>query len=165
MSTQASSTRTARPTVVTIAAAIWWVVTVVRLAVGVPRLLVGLDTEDTGLLVATVVGGVLFLALTLFFAWLALLMWRGSGTARLWLAIFAGLAVVSTLVGLVTTPPDWTIVEPIALAVAAVLSYLPSTRGWFPKAERRPRRVEPKTLGWDPETGERITEDTVHDDR
>ncbi|MGU3409461.1 hypothetical protein ACLBWP_05085 [Microbacterium sp. M1A1_1b] len=160
MSTQAAPTTTARPTVVTIAAAIWWVETVVRLAVGVPRLLVSLGTEDTGLLVATVVGGVLFLALTLFFGWLALRMWRGSGTARLWLAIIAGLGVVSTLIGLVTTPPDWSLLEPIALAAAAVLSYLPSARGWFPKAERRPRRVEPKTLGWDPETGERITEDT-----
>ena len=107
--------------------------TVVRLAAGVPRR--RLDTRK--LLVATVVGGVLFLALTLLFAWLALRMWRGSGTARLWLAIFAGLGVVSTLVGLVTTPPDWTIVEPIALAVAAVLSYLPSARG----GSRRPSAV------------------------
>lgn len=111
------------------------------------------------------VGGVLFVVVTLFFAWLALRMWRGSANARLWLAIIASIGVVSMVIGLVTTPPAWAFLEPLALAVAAVLSYLPSARGWFPKAERRPRRVEPKTLGWDPETGERITEDTVHDDR
>lgn len=54
---------------------------------------------------------------------------------------------------------------PIALVAATVLSYLPSTRGFFPKTERRVRPAEPRTVGWDPATGERITEPAPTDGR
>lgn len=93
--------------------------------------------------------------------WLSLRMARGSDTARLWLAGFAVFGAISAAVGLVTMPPTWQLVEPVALLVATVLSYLPSVRPFFPKTERRRRPPEPKTIGWDPTTGERITEPTT----
>ena len=40
--------------------------------------------------------------------------------------------------------------------VAVVLSFLPAARPWFPPLPRRPREQPPRTVGWDPETGERI---------
>ncbi|KQS14784.1 hypothetical protein ASG04_02890 [Curtobacterium sp. Leaf183] len=139
--------------------AIWWVVFAVHIAVSVPGL-VGAVREAGGALFGALLGVVVVLAWSALFVWLAYRMGRGGPNARMWLAIFAGLSAVSFGIALLTAPPTWGALEPVALIVAAVLSYLPSARGWFPKAERRPRRVEPKTLGWDPETGERITEDT-----
>lgn len=43
--------------------------------------------------------------------------------------------------------------------VATVLLFLPEARPWFPRAPRparAQRASEPETIGWDPETGERI---------
>lgn len=151
-----------RPTVVTAAVAIWWVVLAVRIVsvvVGVVRL----DQEDPALLPAGIVGGVLGVGFSVFLAWVALRMARGSGNARFWLALIAAIAAVNAVIAVVATDPDWTILEPIAIVVAAVLTYLPAARPWFPKVERRPRRAEPRTIGWDPQTGERITEQSVAD--
>jgi len=48
----------------------------------------------------------------------------------------------------------------VVVAVAVVLSFLPAARPWFPPLPRRPREQPPRTVGWDPETGERIVERT-----
>lgn len=146
-----------RPIVVTVAVAIWWVVLAVRILSVVVRV-VQQDAEDPGMLPAALVGGVLGVALSVFLAWVALRMGRGSDTARIWLAVLAALAVVSGVVSVATGTLTWGVLDPAALGVAAVLSYLPSARPWFPRFERRPRQAEPRTIGWDPQTGERITE-------
>ncbi|WIA99544.1 MULTISPECIES: hypothetical protein [unclassified Curtobacterium] len=48
----------------------------------------------------------------------------------------------------------------VLVVVAVVLSFLPAARPWFPPLPRRPREQPPRTVGWDPETGERIVERT-----
>lgn len=164
MSTGAAHIIAVRPKVVTVAVAIWWLVTAVGLAAAVPGL-VGALHDAGGALVGALLGVLFVLAWSALLVVLAFRMGRGGPTARLWLAIFAGLSAVSALIALLTAPVTWEAVRPVALVVAAVLSYLPSTRGYFPAVERRPRRGEPTTLGWDPDTGERITEPARPDAR
>jgi hypothetical protein len=153
-----------RPTVVTVAVAIWWTVLAVRtveVVVGIVRL----DREDPALVPAGLVGAVLGIGFCALLAWGALRTARGSGTARFWLALVSAFAVLNVVIAVFAAEPSWTVLEPLALGVAAVLTYLPSARPWFPRAERRPRRVEPRTIGWDPQTGERITEQHGSDGR
>lgn len=150
-----------RPTVVTVAVAIWWTVLAVRtveVVVGIVRL----DREDPALVPAGLVGAVLGIG---FCAPREQRTARGSGTARFWLALVSAFAVLNVVIAVFAAEPSWTVLEPLALGVAAVLTYLPSARPWFPEAERRPRRVEPRTIGWDPQTGERITEQSGSDGR
>lgn len=146
-----------RPTAVTVAVAIWWVVSAIPVVALVP-LVAEWSRQDS----AAIVGGGLFVVFVLAFSslcvWLTLRMARGSGTARLWLAIFAAFGAVNLVIGLLTGTLSWRLAEPAALVVAAVFTYLPSVRPFFPKAERRRRPPEPRTIGWDPTTGERITE-------
>jgi len=146
-----------RPTAVTVAVAIWWVVSAIPVvALGV--VIAGWGREDA----AAIVGEGLFVVFVLAFSslcvWLSLRMARGSGTARVWLAVFAALGGLNVVIGLATGTLSWRLAEPAALVVAAVLTYLPSARPFFPKTERRRRPPEPRTIGWDPTTGERITE-------
>ncbi|OIH96493.1 hypothetical protein [Curtobacterium sp. MCBA15_001] len=158
MDTEAAPTRPTRPVAVTIAVVIWWLVFGARLVASVPGLVGELRTAGP-LLVGAVGAVVVVLGWTALVAWGAWRMGRGSRTARLLLAVFAGLEGCTVVIQLATGGGSWLLLETAALLGAAVLTYLPSARGWFPKAERRPRRVEPKTIGWDPETGERITEE------
>lgn len=155
-----NTARRTRPTVVTIASAIWCAVVLVRLGFLVVAVL-----NTDGELAVALVGAFIGLAFAALFVWLAIRMARGSGSARLWLAIVAGFAVVNTVVGLVLGAGAVGFLYPIALVAATVLSYLPSTRGFFPKTERRVRPAEPRTVGWDPATGERITEPAPTDGR
>lgn len=156
-------TRPPRPRVVTIAAALQVIAAVVPFARAVPGL-VGDLTSPAGL-VGGVVATVVVVLWTALLVWLAVRMARGGPRARLALAVFSGLAALSTVIASLTTGPTWGIALTAAMVVGAVLSYLPSARGFFPKVEPRPRRREPKTLGWDPETGERIVEEPELDRR
>jgi len=153
--------RGTRPTAVVVAAAIWWAVLALRTVVAVVDVaLRGVDgLADVPALVLALV---FVLGVSALFAWWAWRMWNGSRSARVCLAVGAGLAAVLTAVGMLTRPPGISTLEPLALVVAAVLSFLPSARRWFPRTSRseRPRVVPPKTIGWDPETGERIVERT-----
>lgn len=153
-----------RPTVVTVAVAIWWVVLAVQ-AVMLAVRIVRMDREDPALLPAGIVGAVLGIGFGVFLAWGTLRMARGSGTARFWLALLSASAAVNLVIAVVAAEPSWTAATAVAIVAAAVLSYLPSARPWFPPSERRPRRVEPRTIGWDPQTGERITEQPRADGR
>ncbi|MDP9737408.1 MULTISPECIES: hypothetical protein [unclassified Curtobacterium] len=146
-----------RPTVVTAAVAIWAVVLVVRIvtvAIGAVRL----AQDEPGALPAALVGGVLGIGICALLAWAALLTWRGSGTARVWLGVLGAFALVDVVIAVAVGSADWPTLEPVAVVAAAVLLSLPSARPWFPRWERRPRAQEPRTIGWDPQTGERITE-------
>lgn len=99
--------------------------------------------------------------------WLTLLTWgtlrmgRGSDRARFWLSVWAALGLLS-LFGMVVSR-DVTVlgVLQIVLTVAAmVFVRLPSARPFFPHTPKGVRRPpEPRTVGWDPNTGERITAD------
>jgi FtsH-binding integral membrane protein len=150
---------TTRPTAVTVAAAIWWVVSAIPVVSLVP--LVAAQTwQDSAAVMGDAMFVVFVLAFTALCVWLSLRMARGSGTARLWLAVFAAFGAVNVVLGVLTGTLSWRLLEPAALVVAAVLSYLPSVRPFFPAVERRPRTPEPRTIGWDPTTGERITEPT-----
>jgi hypothetical protein len=155
--------RTTRPTAVTVAAAIWLFGSAAALVSGMVTC-IGLLRQPGDSAIA-VFGGVLLLASVGLRVWLALGMARGSDTARVWLAVLAVFAVIGTSVsvGVGGGGPvaAWQLVVPAALVVAAVLSYLPSVRPFFPAVERRPRPPEPRTIGWDPNTGERITEPTT----
>lgn len=146
-----------RPTVVTVAVAIWAVVLAVRV-VSVVIGSVRLALDEPGALPAALVGGVLGVGICALLAWATLLVWRGSGTARIWLGVLGVLAVVNALVTVAVGSPTWLTLESVAVVAAAVLLFLPSARPWFPRVERRPRVQEPRTIGWDPQTGERITE-------
>jgi hypothetical protein len=154
---------TTRPTAVTVAAAIWLFESATALVSGSVTCL-DLLRQPGGSAIAAVFGGVVLLASVGLRVWLALLMARGSGTARLWLAVFAVFAVIAASVrvsgGVGGDLAAWQLVVPATLVVASVLSYLPSVRPFFPAVERRPRTPEPRTIGWDPMTGERITEPT-----
>lgn len=97
-----NTARRTRPTVVTIASAIWCAVVLVRLGF----LVVAVLNTDGGLAVA-LVGAFIGLAFAALFVWQAIRMARGSGSARLWLAIVAGFAVVNTVVGLVLGAGPW----------------------------------------------------------
>ncbi|QCR44402.1 hypothetical protein C1N91_13630 [Curtobacterium sp. SGAir0471] len=148
---------TRRPPVVTAAVAIWAVVLVVRVvtvAIGA----VHLALSEPGALPAALFGGVLGLGICALLAWATLLVWRGSGTARVWLGVMGAFAVVNVVVVTLTGNASWLTLEAVAVIAAAVLLWLPSARPWFPRTERRPRVQEPRTIGWDPQTGERITE-------
>lgn len=159
-----TGTQHRRPTVVTVAVALWWLVTAVQVGVAAPGLVA--DVATAGDLVFGSLLAVLFvLAWSALFVWLAARMARGSGRARLALAVFAGLGAVGSIIALASGTASWTVLQSVALVVAVVLSYLPSARPFFPPAERRPRRQEPRTLGWDPVTGERITEPPAPTDR
>lgn len=148
-----------RPTVVTIAVVIWWVTTLVQLGVSVPSFVAGLRAGGA-VPAGALLGILVVLAWSALLVWLATRMARGSGTARLWLAIIAAFAIVNVAFGLADGAASWALLDPIAVVVAVVLSFLPSARWFFPKAERRARAAQPRTLGWDPETGDRITEHT-----
>lgn len=153
--------RGARPTVVVVAAAIWWAVLALRTVVAV----VDIALRGVGGLAevpAFVLALVFVLGVSALFAWWAWRMWNGSRSARVCLAVGAGLAAVLLAVGTLTRPPGISALEPLALVVAAVLSFLPSARRWFPRTTRpeRQRVVQARTIGWDPETGERIVERT-----
>ncbi|MBF4606390.1 hypothetical protein [Curtobacterium sp. VKM Ac-1393] len=148
-----------RPTIVTVAVVIWWVTTLLRLVVSVPTFVEALRTAGGGF-VGTLLGVLLGLGWSALILWLASRMARGSGTARLWLAIIAGFTIVNVAFGVADGAAFWVLLSPVAVVVAVVLSYQPSVRAFFPKAERRARAAQPRTLGWDPDTGERITEPT-----
>lgn len=153
-----------RPTVVTAAVAIWAVVLVVRVVTVVVGA-VPTAQDEPGALPVALVGGVLGIGICVLLAWAALLTWRGSGTARVWLGVLGAFAVVNVVIAVVVGSADWRTLEPVAVVAAAVLLYLPSARPWFPRWERRPRVREPRTIGWDPQTGERITEPREATDR
>lgn len=151
-----------RPTAVTIAVALWWVAIAVHLVVAVVGVTeVGRDTG--GAVVGLVAGLVVISAWSALFVWLAARMARGSGTARLWLAIVGGLTACGTLLTITTDGPNWGLVDGMCIVAATVLSYLPSARPFFPRGERRGRAAEPRTIGWDPTTGERIVEQPAPD--
>lgn len=162
MEARAAQARPARPVVVTIAVVIWWAALGFRLLASIPGLVAGLS-ETGGQLVGTIVAIVVVVGILGLLAWGVWRMGRGSGTARLCFAVLAVLGASTSVIVVLTGGPPWGLLESVVLVGAAVLTYLPSARVWFPKAERRPRRVEPKTVGWDPETGERITEDVPGD--
>ncbi|MBT1674217.1 hypothetical protein [Curtobacterium flaccumfaciens] len=153
-----------RPRVVTIAVAFWWASVIISLVAAAPGIVVSLR-EAGGAIIGASVGLVFVLAWSALFVWLATRMGRGSGNARLWLAIIAGLTACSEVITIATDGPDWGIVNAVCVVAAAVLSYLPSARPFFPREERRPRAAEPRTIGWDPTTGERILETPPSGDR
>ncbi|MCS6570115.1 hypothetical protein NYQ35_15015 [Curtobacterium flaccumfaciens pv. flaccumfaciens] len=153
-----------RPRVVTIAVALWWASVVISLVAAAPGMVVSMR-EAGGAIIGASLGLVIVLAWSALFLWLATRMGRGSGNARLWLAIIAGLSACSTVFAIATDGVDWSFIEAVCVVVAAVLSYLPSARPFFPRDERRPRSAEPRTIGWDPTTGERIFETPPSGDR
>ncbi|PZF31192.1 hypothetical protein [Curtobacterium sp. MCPF17_051] len=153
-----------RPRVVTIAVALWWASVIIRLVAAAPGIVVSLR-EAGGAIIGASIGLLFVLAWSALFVWLATRMGRGSGNARLWLAIIAGLTACSAVFTIATDGADWGLVDAVCIVVAAVLSYLPSARPFFPLEERRPRAVEPRTIGWDPTTGERIVETPPSGDR
>lgn len=154
----------ARPRVVTIAVALWWASVIISLVAAAPDIVVSMR-EAGGAIIGASLGLILALAWSALFVWLATRMGRGSGNARLWLAIIAGLTACGAVLTFVTDGVDWSLVYAVCFVVAAVLSYLPSARPFFPRDERRPRAAEPRTIGWDPTTGERIVETPSSGDR
>lgn len=146
-----------RPRVVTIAVALWWAGVVVGLVVAAPGIVESVR-HSGGAIIGASVGLVVILAWCATLVWLASRMGRGSRTARLWLAIIAGLGACNSGTGVSTVGLDWRLLATVCVVVAAVLSYLPSARPFFPREERHPRAAEPRTIGWDPTTGERILE-------
>jgi hypothetical protein len=153
-----------RPTVITVAVALWWAAVGVRLFLAVFEI-VEATLEVGGAIVGLAAGLLFTLAWSALFVWLATRMGRGSGSARLWLAIIAGLTACGAVFTIVTVGPDWRLVDSACMVVAAVLSYLPSARPFFPREERRPGAAEPCTIGWDPTTGVRIVEPPASGDR
>jgi|GEM_PF-3446310 len=153
-----------RPRVVTVAVALWWVSVVVSLAAAAPGIVVSMR-EAGGAIIGASLGLLFVLAWSALFLWLATLMGRGSGNARLWLAIIAGLTACSAVITIATDGMDRSLVDAVCIVVAAVLSYLPSARPFFPRDARRPRAAEPRTVGWDPTTGDRIVETPGTGDR
>jgi hypothetical protein len=153
-----------RPRVVTIAVALWWASVIISLGAAAPGMVVSMR-EAGGAIIGASLGLVLVLAWSALFVWLATRMGRGSGNARLWLAIIAGLTACSEVLTIATDGVDWSLVDAFCVVVAAVLSYLPSARPFFPRDARRPRAAEPRTIGWDPTTGERIFETPPSGDR
>ncbi|MCS6558878.1 hypothetical protein NYQ31_10760 [Curtobacterium flaccumfaciens] len=153
-----------RPRVVTIAVALWWASVIISLVAAGPGMVVSMR-EAGGAIIGASLGLVLVLAWSALFVWLATRMGRGSGNARLWLAIIAGLTACSEVLTIATDGVDWSLVDAFCVVVAAVLSYLPSARPFFPRDARRPRAAEPRTIGWDPTTGERIFETPPSGDR
>ncbi|PZE67700.1 MULTISPECIES: hypothetical protein [unclassified Curtobacterium] len=153
-----------RPRVVTIAVALWWASVIISLVAAAPGMVVSMR-EAGGAIIGASLGLVIVLAWSALFVWLATRMGRGSGNARLWLAIIAGLTACSEVLTIATDGVDWSLVDAFCVVVAAVLSYLPSARPFFPRDARRPRSAEPRTIGWDPTTGERIFETPPSGDR
>lgn len=153
-----------RPRVVTIAVALWWASVIISLVAAAPGMVVSMR-EAGGTIIGASLGLVIVLAWSALFVWLATRMGRGSGNARLWLAIIAGLTACSEVLTIATDGVDWSLVDAFCVVVAAVLSYLPSARPFFPRDARRPRAAEPRTIGWDPTTGERIFETPPSGDR
>lgn len=153
-----------RPRVVTIAVALWWASVIVSLVAAAPGIVVSMR-EAGGAIIGASLGLVLVLAWSALFVWLATRMGRGSGNARLWLAIIAGLTACGAVLTIATDGADWGLANAVCIVIAAVLSYLPSARPFFPREERRPRASEPRTIGWDPTTGERIVETPSSGDR
>jgi len=153
-----------RPRVVTVAVALWWASVIISLVAAAPGIVVSMR-EAGGAIIGASLGLVLVLAWSALFVWLATRMGRGSGNARLWLAIIAGLSACSTVFSIATDGVDWSLADAVCIVVAAVLSYLPSARPFFPRDERRPRSAGPRTIGWDPTTGERIFETPPSGDR
>jgi hypothetical protein len=157
-------TDTARPTAVTIG--VWLMYAQVAVAV-VGAVVARVVHPDDGQfsLWLIIIGNVVGLAWLAFLTWGTWRMGRGSDRARFWLTLWAALGVLS-LFGMVVSH-DATVpgVSQIVLAVAAmVFVRLPSARPFFPHTPRGVRRpAEPRTIGWDPDTGERITEpDDAH---
>jgi hypothetical protein len=153
-----------RPRVVTIAVALWWASVIISLVAASPGIVVSLR-EAGGAIIGASLGLLFVLAWSALFVWLATRMGRGSGNARLWLAIIAGLTACSAVITIATDGVDWSLADAVCIVVAAVLSYLPSARPFFPREERRPRAAEPRTIGWDPTTGDRIVETPPSVDR
>jgi hypothetical protein len=153
-----------RPRVVTIAVALWWASVIISLVAAAPGIVVSLR-EAGGAIIGASLGLLFVLAWSALFVWLATRMGRGSGNARLWLAIIAGLTACSAVITIATDGLDWSLADAVCIVVAAVLSYLPSARPFFPREERRPRAAEPRTIGWDPTTGDRIVETPPSVDR
>lgn len=138
-----------RPTVVTAAVVLWLLVLAAQAVAHVVRS--GAEVRASGPwgVVLVVVG----LAVLGFFAFGAVRVGRGSGRARFWMAVLAAMSVI----GSALPPYGLTTAEGVASAVAGVLPYLPSARGWFPpRAARTARSAQPRVVGWDPETGEPI---------
>lgn len=153
-----------RPRVVTIAVALWWASVIISLVAATPGIVVSVR-EAGGAIIGASLGLLFVLAWSALFVWLATRMGRGSGNARLWLAIIAGLTACSEVITIATDGVGWNLVDTVCVVVAAVLSYLPSARPFFPREERRSRAAEPRTIGWDPTTGERIVETPPSGDR
>ncbi|MBT1676681.1 hypothetical protein [Curtobacterium aurantiacum] len=158
------TTQRTRPRVVTIAVTLWWVSVAVSLVVAAPGIVESVRSAGGAILGASV-GLVVVLAWSALLVWLASRMGRGSGTARLWLAIVAGIAACNSGADVPAVGVDWRLLPAVCVIVAAVLSYLPSARPFFPREERRARAAEPRTIGWDPTTGERIVETPAQGDR
>ncbi|WP_420365922.1 hypothetical protein AAEP80_03205 [Curtobacterium sp. L3-7] len=132
-----------RPTIVTVAVALI-VVRAVTAAVG-PG-----PARGGALLPAEVVAVLLYAAIT----WAVFRTAAGSRRARVALVVVAAARAV---LGFALAPLPLAL---IALTiVATVLLFLPAARPWFPRAPRparAQRASEPETIGWDPETGDRI---------
>lgn len=142
-----------RPTIVTVAVALWLLIVTVAVALIVVRAVtaaVGPGPAHGGaLLPAEVVAVLLYAAI----AWAVFRTAAGSHRARVVLVV---VAVARAVLGFALAPLPLAM---IALSVVAtVLLFLPAARPWFPHAERAPRAAtrQPETIGWDPETGERI---------
>jgi hypothetical protein len=146
------TTRT-RPVLVTIAVGAWLVVAVVNVVASMARALVAI-ASGADLPVGTIVQAVVALALWALFAWGALRLAKGSSRARFWLAVFGALGFL----GAVAPPYGLGTVNGVLLGAAAVLPYLPASRPFFPRTVRAAKSAGPRTLGWDPETGEPIRE-------
>ncbi|MBE7162877.1 MAG: hypothetical protein INR72_16680 [Williamsia herbipolensis] len=144
--------RTTRPSVVTAAVMLWWVVAVASVVGGViGEIRMADDMRMVGL-----VAVVLTLAWWWFVVYGSRRLAAGSGTARFWLAVLAAVAGIGDAVGVVVDPLTPWALTPLAMVVAAVLTYLPSARPFFPKTIRTARRQDRPIVGWDPNTGEPI---------
>lgn len=138
-----------RPALVTAAVVLWLVVCAVQL-VG-HALVIGRTAALHG--PWSVVGYILGFGLIGLVVFGVLRLAGGSGRARFWLAVLAALGVI----GAVAPPYGLTTAERVAAALAAVLTYLPPARAWFPPRARRVRKpAQPRVVGWDPDTGEPV---------
>ncbi|WP_144761337.1 hypothetical protein [Curtobacterium sp. 9128] len=149
--------RPPRPRAVLVAAVLWWlslVPSVVFVAVQMVRLAA---RRVPGAGATDVISGLVVLGVTVFIGWVVLRMSRGSRTARFWLAVLAGIGVLSVVIELATGTATIRVLEPVAAGVASALTFLPSVRPHFPKPPPRQRRApERKVVAWDPNTGEPI---------
>ncbi|MBT2502204.1 hypothetical protein [Curtobacterium sp. ISL-83] len=140
-----------RPTVVTVAVALWWLSSAAGVLSTAVRAVV--TTERDG--AVSIIPAVVVIGIWVFFGWLGWRVFLGSARARFWVAVLGALSFL----GAFAPPYGLNTVLGLLPGAVAVLTYVPAARPFFPKAPPRVRRPpEPRVVAWDPNTGEPIRE-------